>query len=175
MFEKLIDVILTFGAQLLPIYVIDAFDEGVVLRFGRFLKKAEPGLHWKIPFVDQVVTATIVTTTMHLNSQSLTTKDNKNIVLRAVVKYKVKDIEKFILEVMDSRDAIGDVAMGCIREVVMLREWNDLLNNPIDEIITRQVRLECRRWGVDVAKVTLTDLSITRSLRLFNESSFVDN
>jgi regulator of protease activity HflC (stomatin/prohibitin superfamily) len=175
MFEKLIDVVLSFGAQLLPIYVIDAFDEGVLLRFGKFKYIAKPGLHWKIPFVDQVVTATIVTTTMHLNSQSLTTLDNKNIVLRAVVKYKVKDIEKFILEVMDSRDAIGDVAMGCIREVVMLREWDDLLKNPIDDIITKHVKTECRRWGVEIAKVTLTDLSITRSLRLFNESSFVDN
>src|SRR5467141_2661770 len=36
-------------------YTVQAESEGVVLRFGRFLKTVEPGLHFKMPLgVDQV-------------------------------------------------------------------------------------------------------------------------
>lgn len=175
MFEKLIDFFLSLGKDLWPVYVVDAFDEGIVLRFGKFHKVIEAGLHFKIPFVDQPLTTTTVTTTMHLNSQSLTTLDGKGVVLRGVVKYKVKDIEKFLLTVYDAKDAIGDVTMGCIKAVVMDKNWNDLLSNELDELILKEVKAECRKWGVDVSKVTLTDLAIIKSIRLFNESSFVDN
>lgn len=175
MFEKLIDFILSLGRDLWPVVVIDQFDEGIILRFGKLYKPVAAGLHFKIPFVDQVLTTTIVTTTMHLNSQSLTTLDGKGIVLRGVVKYKIKDVEKFLLNVYDAKDAIGDVSMGSIKAVVMNKNWADLLSNEIDELITKEIKAECRKWGVDISKVTLTDLAIVKSIRLFNESSFVDN
>src|ERR1051326_9620441 len=36
-------------------YTVAAESEGVVLRFGRFLKTVEPGLHFRLPFgIDQV-------------------------------------------------------------------------------------------------------------------------
>src|SRR5207237_10017871 len=36
-------------------YTVQAESEGVVLRFGKFLKTVEPGLHFKLPFgVDEV-------------------------------------------------------------------------------------------------------------------------
>src|SRR5438105_528056 len=36
-------------------YTVQAESEGVVLRFGQFLKTVEPGLHFKLPFgIDQV-------------------------------------------------------------------------------------------------------------------------
>src|SRR5438067_10925953 len=36
-------------------YTVQAESEGVVLRFGKFLKTVEPGLHFKLPFsIDHV-------------------------------------------------------------------------------------------------------------------------
>ncbi|WP_454835621.1 SPFH domain-containing protein [Pseudomonas lini] len=36
-------------------YTINEQDRGVVLRNGKFLTEAQPGLGWKIPFVDKVI------------------------------------------------------------------------------------------------------------------------
>ena len=37
-------------------YTVQAESEGVVLRFGKFLKTVEPGLHFKLPFgIDEVI------------------------------------------------------------------------------------------------------------------------
>jgi regulator of protease activity HflC (stomatin/prohibitin superfamily) len=175
MFERLIDFFLSLGKDLLPMLVVNEFEEGIVLRFGKYHKSLKAGLHFKIPFVDQVLATTTVTTTMHLNSQSLTTLDGKGIVLRGVVKYKIKDVEKFLLNVYDAKDAIGDVSMGCIKTVVMNKNWADLLSSELDDTITKEVKSECKKWGVDISKVTLTDLAIIKSIRLFNEPPLSDN
>lgn len=46
----LIAVLLTFS------YTVGAESEGVVLRFGKFFKTVEPGLHFKLPFgIDAVI------------------------------------------------------------------------------------------------------------------------
>src|SRR5258708_37701429 len=46
----LIAVLLTFS------YTVGAESEGVVLRFGKFFKTVEPGLHFKLPFGIDAVT-----------------------------------------------------------------------------------------------------------------------
>src|ERR1700719_3232720 len=44
-------IILTWSSY----YTVEAESEGVVLRFGKFLKTVEPGLHFKLPLgIDQV-------------------------------------------------------------------------------------------------------------------------
>ena len=35
-------------------YTVDEKERGVVLRNGAFIEVAEPGLHWKFPFIDTV-------------------------------------------------------------------------------------------------------------------------
>jgi modulator of FtsH protease HflK len=48
-------VVLLIGVLLTSYYTIGAESEGVVLRFGKFLKTVEPGLHFKLPFgIDEV-------------------------------------------------------------------------------------------------------------------------
>src|ERR1700704_6828635 len=56
---RLIGAVLAVVAGLILIwtsyYTVQAESEGVVLRFGKFLKTVEPGLHFKLPFgIDQV-------------------------------------------------------------------------------------------------------------------------
>src|SRR5215469_18427428 len=45
-------------------YTVGADSEGVVLRFGKFLKTVEPGLHFKLPF--GIDTVTVVPTRRQL-------------------------------------------------------------------------------------------------------------
>ena len=50
-----IGVLLIAALWLTSYYTVGADSEGVVLRFGRFLKTVQPGLHFKLPFgIDRV-------------------------------------------------------------------------------------------------------------------------
>lgn len=169
MFDRLIDFLLQFIDQLLPITPVNQTDKGVRLRFGKFKEVLEPGWHYKHPFIDEVVKHTILWTTMSLTSQSLTTKDGKDIVVKGVIKYRIADIQIFLLEVWDAIDAISDMTQGIIFDIVKEKTWDELQTLDLKPLITRKVRNEAKRWGIEVETVTLSDLAKIKSIRLLND------
>src|SRR4051812_13956814 len=82
-----------------PYWIVEQYNKGVLLRFGKFVKVLEPGIHPKWPFIDSALEESIVPTTMRLYCQSLVTKDEKNIVVQGIIKYKVIDIQLLLLGV----------------------------------------------------------------------------
>jgi len=170
MFDKLIDVLLEWWGQIIPFYIIRDYEAAVLLRFGRFKKVIGPGLHFKIPFFDEVIDQHIVTTTLSLDAQSLYTKDKQNIVVKGVIKYKIGDVKIFLLEVWDAQDALSDMASSIIKNVIMSMTLEECTDSEIDNTLTKKVRVEAKKWGVEVQQVTLTDLAPIRSFRLINDT-----
>ena len=175
MFDKLIEFLLNIVEDILPFFVVKPFEESVILRFGRYHKTLTAGFYWKIPFVDNPMKAYTVTTTLTIPSQSITTKDEKQLVVKAIVKYNVDDIKAFILEVYDAKDAISDTAQAIIKEQITTRNWEECNNLKLDNDITIKLRREVKKWGINVDKVTLTDIGIIKSIRLFNETESIIN
>ena len=173
MFDRLIDFLLQFIDQLLPVTPVNQTDKGVRLRFGKFKQVVDPGWHFKIPFVDEVVKHTVLWTTMSLTSQSLTTKDGKDVVVKGIIKYRIADIETFLLEVWDAVDAISDMTQGIIFDIVKEKTWDELQTSDLKPLITRKVRNEAKRWGIEVETVTLSDLAKIKSIRLLNDSGSI--
>jgi regulator of protease activity HflC (stomatin/prohibitin superfamily) len=153
--------------------VIDQYERGVRLRFGKFKSVQEPGLGWKIPFVDKVLTNHVAWTTLNLPPQSLVTKDEKNIVVSAVVKYRVVDIETFLMDVYDATDALSDMTQAVVKKGIMSKTWEECKAEELDGELTKRARAEARKWGIEVSALTLANLATIRSIRLFNDSTTV--
>jgi len=166
MFERVLDFIANSWNILRPIVVVSDFEGGVILRFGRYKRELKPGLHWKFPLADNAMIASIVTTTMALRPQTLTTKDDLAVVLSAIVKYKISDVRAYLLDIWDSADVINDLTLGAIRKVVASVNYTDLRGDVIEEEVLTTIKDEAQRYGVDIQKVTFSDLGKIRSLRL---------
>jgi regulator of protease activity HflC (stomatin/prohibitin superfamily) len=169
MFDKLIDFIIEWFNTILPVVVIPSYEKGVLLRFGKFKKVLEPGLHFKISFVDDVIRQHVVVTTLSLPAQSLYTLDKQNIVVKGVIKYKISDIKTFLLEVYDAKDAISDMTLSIIKNVITSLPSEKCTDPDLDATLTKKARVEARKWGVDIQQVTLTDVAPIRSYRIIND------
>jgi len=173
MFDKLIEFLLNIIEDILPVFFVKQYDNGILLRMGKFVRVVKPGIVFKIPFLDKVETTTIVTTTLSVATQSVITKDKKQLVVKSVVKYKVSDVELFMLNVYDATDAIADITQAIIKEQLSQRNFDDCIENDFDNTVTKKLRVEVRKWGIEVDRVTLTDIGQIKSLRLFNEGSLL--
>jgi len=169
MFDKLIDFLIEILDKALPCFIVNQFDAGILLRRGLFVKTLKGGFYLKIPFLDEVYTHTIVTTTLSLPTQSLMTSDRKHLVVKAIIKYKVSDIKTLLLEVYDAVDAISDTTQGIIKDVIMDCSSADITKD-IDDVITTKSRREAKKWGIEIIEVTLTNIGDIKSKRLFNET-----
>ena len=170
MFDKLIEIITHWWLQLTPVIIIRDYEEAVLLRFGKFKSVLKPGMHVKIPLFDEVIDQHVVVTTLSLDAQSLYTLDKQNIVGKGVIKYKISDVKTFLLEVYDAQDALSDMASSIIKNVIMSMTLEECTDQELDNTLTKKVRVEARKWGVEVQQVTLTDLAPIRSYRFINDS-----
>jgi regulator of protease activity HflC (stomatin/prohibitin superfamily) len=172
MFERVLDFIANSWNILRPVIVVSDFEGGVILRFGRFNREIKPGLHWKFPLADNAMVTSTVITTMALRPQTLTTRDDLTIVLSAIVKYHISDVRTYLLDIWDSADVLNDLTLGAIRKIVASVNYKDLRGDLIEAEVLKTIKNEASRYGVDIHKVTFSDLGKVKSLRLItNEPS----
>ena len=167
MFDKLVQVLERFGYQLMPWVIIEEWNAGVHLRNGKWINTLYAGLHFKIPFFDNVIETPVITQSVNLPSQTLTTLDEQSIVLKSIIRYKVSNVRTYLLSVMHANDVLIDTTQGIIRDVVERTTWNDLVD--VNETITNEVKEYVVRWGIEVEAVTITDLGIVKSFRIFGD------
>jgi regulator of protease activity HflC (stomatin/prohibitin superfamily) len=169
MFDKLVDLLVRFSMDILPFVIVEQWNGAVQLRFGKFIKVLYPGIHFKIPFFDSIIECPVITQSVNLPSQTLTTLDDESIVLKSIIRYKVSNIQTYLLGVMHANDVLIDTTQGMIRDVVELTTWDDLVD--VNETITNKVKEYVVRWGIEVEAVTITDLGIVKSFRIFGDEA----
>jgi regulator of protease activity HflC (stomatin/prohibitin superfamily) len=170
MFDKLIELLSVWWNFITPVVIIPTYEEAVLLRFGHFKKVLHPGLHVKLPIFDEVLAQHVVVTTLSLAAQSLYTMDKQNIVVKGVVKYRIADVKTFLLEVYDAQDALSDMTQSIIKNIIISTTIDDCIDPEIDNVLTKKVRVEAKKWGVEIQQVTLTDIAPIRSFRIINDS-----
>ena len=78
-------------------FFVHQSQNAVVVRFGKLVDsvKNDPGLHWRIPFVDHVTYVDRRVINVDAPQFELLTSDQKFLVVSAYVRYQITDAEKF--------------------------------------------------------------------------------
>ena len=167
-FEKLFDFVVDTLDQISPAFIVDQTELGIIKRFGLYKRLASPGLCWKIPFIESYETETVVLTTLSLSAQTLTTLDDRSIVISAIVAYSITDIAKYLLNMYDSEEVLADITMGEIQEKVSQTNYEDIFE--VQDAVLPLVRKKLRDFGIKIKTVTFIDLGAARSIRLIQDS-----
>jgi membrane protease subunit HflK len=139
-------LVLLFGS----IYQIGPEEMGVILRFGKFIRTTEPGLHLKLPLGIEKLTKVPVQrqlkmefgfrtakagirtqyaqTAESIKEAVMLTGDLNVAVVEWIVQYKIKDPYKFLFKVRDAASTFRYMNEAVIRRVVG--------DNSVDEVIT---------------------------------------
>ena len=167
MLDRLIDFLLSIIQMFQFWTVVNEYERGVVLRLGRFKREIGPGLTWCIPFyVDHVLVDNVVNRVVELGPQSLTTKDGKDVTVNAVVTASIKDIKKALLEVEGVDHALADACCAAVGEHVNDTDWTDLRGELSYDTLTKACRRQAFKYGIEIHRVQLKDLTRCRSLRI---------
>lgn len=171
MFDKLVDIFLSVIGLFKFWVVMDPFEQGVLLRLGKFKRVIDNGFHWVIPFdIDRIVTEHVVPSTHSLGYESILSKDGKQVTFHAIVTFRIKDIQKALLEVADVDHAVRDACAGEIGRVLRESTWDEILQEDILERLTSACRKRGWRWGVEIMAVQLSGLTIAKNIRLMGNT-----
>lgn len=163
-FERLLDLIINVWDTLIPFFIVDQTEMGIIKRLGLYTRTVGPGLRFKWPLIEEYEGETVVMTTVSLDSQTLTTFDDKSVVISAIVTYTISDIKKYLLNMYDPEEVLGDITMGEIQARVSEIEYINIFD--VQQSVLPLIRKKLRDYGIKVKMVTFVDLGAVRSIRL---------
>jgi hypothetical protein len=62
------------------------------------------------------------------------------------------------------------MTQSIIKNIIVSTPLEECIDPEIDNLLTKKVRVEARKWGVDIQQVTLTDIAPIRSFRILNDT-----
>jgi membrane protease subunit HflK len=188
-----IAIILLIALAWTSCYTVQAESEGVVLRFGKFLKTVEPGLQFKLPFgIDQV---SVLPTRRQLKlefgfftpgntdqptkdaeeERSMVTGDLNAALVEWVVQYRIDDPKQYLFDVRNPAQTLRDLSEAAMREVIGDRTVDEVITIGRQDIeisaLARMQELAKRyKLGVRVDQVQLKNVNPPAEVQAsFNE------
>lgn len=143
------------------------YQRGIIYRLGRVRKLRGPGLYWIIPWVDQKVQVDMRTRTVNIEPQETVTADSVTIRVNAVLYYRMIDPIRAINAVESYRDAVYQIALTTLRNVVGQNLLDDVLqsrdriNAKVQEIVDEVTE----PWGIVIERVEMKDVEIPTSMQ----------
>ncbi len=136
-----------FVFAFLCFYTVDANENAVVVRLGKYLHTTEPGLHFKIPLIDSVYkikvdyqwkeefgfrtnkpgVRTSYSKNNHENESWMLTGNLKIAEVHWVVQYKIKDPVSYLFNVKNVENTIRDVSEATMRLMIGDRSFKEVL------------------------------------------------
>ena len=165
---QIFEAILMFVPRVL---IIRATHGGVKWRHGSCVKPMMPGLHVFWPLVTEIEIIVTARQTLAPPKQTLTTRDNKKVVIGIVVVYKIRDVVQAIGRAnWDVDTTINDITQAAVVSVIAGHTLHDLLDmvagDKLNDRLTKATRRELRQFGVFVSRCKLTDFSDCRVFKL---------
>jgi regulator of protease activity HflC (stomatin/prohibitin superfamily) len=148
------------------IRVLNEYERGVMLTFGRFTGIKGPGIVLVAPLVQRLVKVDLRVVVLNVPPQDVITRDNVSVKVSAVVYFRVVDAGKSVLQVAQPFEATSQYAQTTLRSVLGQHELDELLaqRDRLNQDIQRILDQATEAWGIKVASVEIKDVDITETM-----------
>jgi len=171
-FFEYMGVILERLLSVIPrLIIIKSYEGGVKWVRGKNIKTMGPGIYVYLPLITHIKIDTVALQPHDLPFQSLTTKDNKTVVLSTVLNIRILDVRKAFGETPDIQTVICDIGRSAVaREVFGLTyEQLKLSIEEEDDSITSKVQSDLEEYGVFVEQVKIIEMIQCKNYRILQD------
>ncbi len=144
--------------------LVNPWEQALRVRLGKHVRELGPGIHFQIPFVDRVYLQSIRFRMCILQSQTITTLDNKVVTLAGVVGYVIEDLRLLYDTLHQPEASIDGLICGAIADYVALNPASECCASKIATSVIEEVDLG--QFGIGQILIRLTDLAFVKTYRM---------
>lgn len=150
-------------------YSVDEREKVLIVRFGQILRHDDrPGIHAKVPFVDDARYFDSRVLTMDADPQPFLTKEKKYVIVDSFVKWRVFDARQYYLTVggqeSEARRRLEQVINSGLRDEFGKRNVQSVISaerGKIMQILTEYADREAHKFGIKVVDVRLQRVDLS--------------
>lgn len=154
------------GAAIAALYgsafIVHQNQQAVVLRFGEVRDVIrEPGLNWKVPFIDNVYFYDRRLLDLDAKPQQVTSQDQKFLIVDSFARFRIDNpllfYQRVRLEAEIYRN-LAPIVESTVRDVLASATFLDIVRDKRDALmreVTKQVHEQAKRLGLEVVDVRL--------------------
>jgi membrane protease subunit HflC len=161
----------------LALFTVPEWMQAMVIQLGEPVRVVqEPGLYWKIPFVQSVTYFDRRILDQATSPKEILTRDKQQLVVDNYTRWRIVDPLQFVRSVRDEGGAqsrLDDIVYSNLRETLgrhTLREIVSEKRTELMESITKRSDEKAREYGIEVVDVRVkrVDLPEKNELNVFN-------
>ncbi len=148
----------------LGIRIIRPTHRGLIERFGKYNRFANPGFHWIIPFVDKIYLVNVTEQMIDADKQEIITFDNLNASVDAQVYFKIKMDETSVknsqYNVNNIQYQIVNLARTTLRNIIgtMTLKSANSERGKINKGLHVTLIDETSDWGIEIVRTELKEI-----------------
>ncbi len=150
------------------VYSVDEREKVVVVRFGKILRDDDaPGLHGKLPFIDDARSFNSRLLTLSEEAQSFRTADDKNVTADIFVKWRIVDVRQYYLAGGSQEAAAKNLLEPIVNRLVgdefgkrplknvIAGDWHQLTDS-----LAPSADKDARKLGIEIVDVRLQRIGV---------------
>ena len=148
----------------LGIRIVRPTYRGLIERFGKYNRFANPGFNWIIPIIENIYQVNITENMVDAEPQEIITNDNLNAKVDAQVYFKVKpdeqDVKNAIYNVYNYQYQIVNLARTTLRNIIgtlTLKSANSE-RGKINAELHKTLMVETSNWGIEIVRTELKEI-----------------
>lgn len=147
----------------MSVYTVDEREQALVFRFGEIIRSdTQPGIKFKMPFVNSVKFFDDRIQTMDAEPQSYLTREKKNLIVDSFVKWRIRDVREYYVRLGGSKvrahSRLSKRVNDAIRDEIGKRSVKDVVSGDrvlIMDIVRKAVDQEAAGLGLEVVDARL--------------------
>ncbi len=159
-------------------YYVDEREKAIKFKFGEIVDSdINPGLNWKLPFVNNVKFFDARVQTMDADPELYLTREKKNLVVDSFVKWKIEDVHQYYTRlqgrISQAQSRLSQRVNDSLRQEFGKRDVQEVISGDralIMETVRKAMDEEARALGIKIIDVRLkrVDLDPAISERVYD-------
>ena len=179
----IIIVVIALGALALSsLFVVTEGNKAIVIQFGKVQRNAatdqtvvfEPGIHFKLPFIDRVVTLDARIQTLDEIPSRFVTSEKKDLIVDLYVKWKIKDFARYYLATGGFKDSaeilLQQKVNNGLRSEFGTRTISQIVSGERSELMDEamaQAATSSDELGIEIIDVRVKQINLPPEVRNF--------
>jgi len=166
----LVVAILIIGSM--AFFTVNETQKAIMFKFGEIVSTDfDPGLHGKIPFVNNVRKFDARIQTMDARPERYLTSEKKNVIVDAFVKWKIDNVSKFYTatggDIERANIRLSQIIKDGLRGEFGKRTIRDVVSgerNQIMDILTVEANKQAQEFGIDIVDVRIKRIDLDKQI-----------